>query len=599
MLRIAAMLVVGVMILASFFSIKAAAGLPPVAIALPEYQDVYLGEYAYFDGNASYDPDGYIIGEENYTWWFGDDGFAIGRYANHTYETPGSYLVNLTVYDNSGMVGCDYSYVNVTGNLSAPAIAVEKIVDYASAYPGDILTYTISFNNTGMGSADYVWINDTLPAGVTYIGDSAASLPQFVSRNMAGNIFYYGFSNVPPGNYAFAMTVSIQSSVLDGTILSNHATCEFKPSGVFTEDWASTTVVGPSIALSKTVDKATAAAGDVLCYTLWFNNTGSGAAANASFNDTLPAGVTYISDTASDVAGATFVSRDINVGNLFFLFTSVMPGVHSFMILVQIDSGIANGTNLTNWAFCTYTTPNDYYSLPETSDYATTVITVAYPDLSISADDLTFSNPNPNKWDDLTIDADVHNVGAVSAVCTVSLYVNNVSEQSLIYREFEVFVPVGGSATVSAYWTANVDGNLTIFVDIADSDPSETNLANNLAYNFIYVSESCGELKVKASSDKQKYVGGVDDYADIAVKVTYLNIPIEGASVSAYVIAPDFTNTSVMINESSRGTYVGRYYFTNVSAPGTYRIVAIAIKAGYLNGQNHDSKSSSSIHQAQ
>ncbi|MFH0816525.1 MAG: PKD domain-containing protein [Methanobacteriota archaeon] len=589
--RCVAIFVVGAMVLASFVSINAVAGLPPVAVALPGYQAVALEEYAYFNGTASYDPDGFIFGEENYTWFFGDGNSGIGMFASHKYETPGSYMVNLTVWDDTGMAGCDYCIVNVTGNLSAPTVGVDKTVDRAIAYPGDILTYTISFANTGLVSADYVWINDTLPTGMAYISDSAASLPYFTSRNIAGNNINYRFANVPPGMHVFTITARINGNVLDGALLSNHVTCDYEPSGVVTEDWAVTTVSCPSIALSKTVDKATASPGDFLDYTLWFNNTGSGTAASASFNDTLPAGVTYVNDTASEAVGATFVFRAINGGNLFFEYTGVMPGVHYFTIRVQVDGGVAYGTNLTNWALCIYTTPNDYYSLPQTSDYAMTVIAVAPPDISISADGIAFSDPNPHLWDDITIDAETHNTGSLNAVCTVSFYLDNASEEYLIWREFEFFVPAGGYATVSAYWNANADGNHTIIVDITDSDPPEADMGNNQASKQLFVSPTCGELKVKACSDKQKYVSGVDEFADISVKVTYLGQPIEGASVSARIIAPDLTNTSITITEASRGTYVGRFYFgVNSSVPGTYRIMATASGEGYLDGENDGSK---------
>ncbi|MEW5937913.1 MAG: choice-of-anchor X domain-containing protein [Candidatus Thermoplasmatota archaeon] len=178
----------------------------------------------------------------------------------------------------------------------------------------------------------------------------------------------------------------------------------------------------------------------------------------------------------------------------------------------------------------------------------------------------------------------------MDATCTVSFYLDSVSEENLIYRAFEVFVPAGGSTVVSHDWLASVAGNHTIIVNITDSNPSETDLANNQASKEISIIKPCGKLKVKASSDKQKYVSGVDDHADIIVKVTYLGELISGASVSAWVIDPVGTNTSVPVSEVSEGIYVGIYPFTNASPPGTYRIKAIASKPGYINGENNDCK---------
>jgi PKD repeat protein len=54
----------------------------------------------YFDGNKSYDPDGSIIA---WNWDFGDGQHGIGMKTNHIYRNSGTYLVTLTVTDDSGI----------------------------------------------------------------------------------------------------------------------------------------------------------------------------------------------------------------------------------------------------------------------------------------------------------------------------------------------------------------------------------------------------------------------------------------------------------------------------------------------------------------
>jgi len=178
----------------------------------------------------------------------------------------------------------------------------------------------------------------------------------------------------------------------------------------------------------------------------------------------------------------------------------------------------------------------------------------------------------------------------VNATCTVSFYIDEITPENLIYREYEVFVPAGGSSVVSYDWLADVTGNHTIIVDITDSNPLEIDLTNNTASKDIFISEPCGQLKVKASSDKQKYITGVDTEAEIIVKVTNLGELIEGADVQAWVIDPNAVNMSVSMSEISPGIYTGLYSFINSSSPGTYRIKVIASKVGYLNGENNDAK---------
>ncbi|UCE38008.1 MAG: PKD domain-containing protein, partial [Thermoplasmata archaeon] len=78
--------------------------LPPVAMAEPPVQIVYVGEEAWFSGNCSYDPDGYIV---TYHWNFGDGISKGGVTVKHVYHYPGNYTVSLTVTDDDGATDCD------------------------------------------------------------------------------------------------------------------------------------------------------------------------------------------------------------------------------------------------------------------------------------------------------------------------------------------------------------------------------------------------------------------------------------------------------------------------------------------------------------
>jgi len=93
---------------------------PPVAIAMPDYQGIFVGEEAYFYGNLSYDPDGTIV---SYFWDFGDGHTGTGINQTHVYTVSGYYTVTLTVTDNDGLTGTDTCFVNVTGLQSPVAVA--------------------------------------------------------------------------------------------------------------------------------------------------------------------------------------------------------------------------------------------------------------------------------------------------------------------------------------------------------------------------------------------------------------------------------------------------------------------------------------------
>ncbi|UCE38296.1 MAG: PKD domain-containing protein, partial [Thermoplasmata archaeon] len=85
---------------------------PPVADAEPDHQVIYAGEEAWFTGNRSYDPDGYIV---SYHWYFGDGTNGSGVTVTHIYNIPGNYTVMLTVTDDDGDSDSDFVTVTVLG----------------------------------------------------------------------------------------------------------------------------------------------------------------------------------------------------------------------------------------------------------------------------------------------------------------------------------------------------------------------------------------------------------------------------------------------------------------------------------------------------
>ena len=85
------------------------------------------------DASASSDTDGTIVG---YAWDFGDTGTATGAAAQHTYTTPGSYTIRLTVTDDGGATAVAEATVAVTageGNGAARAQALGSAYDAIEA----------------------------------------------------------------------------------------------------------------------------------------------------------------------------------------------------------------------------------------------------------------------------------------------------------------------------------------------------------------------------------------------------------------------------------------------------------------------------------
>src|SRR5439155_21357682 len=91
-------------------------------------------------------------------------------------------------------------------------------------------------------------------------------------------------------------TVTVSASLAAGTPISNQAAINAPGLAQPVVSNSVTTTVAsspPTLTLSKSVDKATAAPGETLTYTLSYVNTGTGVANPAVILDQLPAGVNF------------------------------------------------------------------------------------------------------------------------------------------------------------------------------------------------------------------------------------------------------------------------------------------------------------------
>ncbi len=135
-----------------------------------------------------------------------------------------------------------------------------------------------------------------------------------------------------------------------------------------TRGWANATVSRPTITVVKTVSPSNAKAGDLVTFTIYYNNTGSVAAGTVTIKDSLPNGFDYVSANPAPtwMSGRTF----------YWNFTNVAPGAHSLTMSARVNSTFS-GTRLVNWAFLNYTTTGGYPLIGSTSS-----VTVAIPELS-------------------------------------------------------------------------------------------------------------------------------------------------------------------------------------------------------------------------
>ncbi|RLF34307.1 MAG: hypothetical protein DRM98_00895, partial [Thermoplasmata archaeon] len=131
---------------------------PPVADAGGPYNG-YMNEEIQFDGSNSYDPDGNIV---FYQWDWGDgttNGGPNLKYPTHSYDTPGTYTVTLTVTDDQGKTGTDTAEATVNTRWISPTgyNDPENTWDNEEkAYDDNTGTKAV-FTLTGSGWNEWVW----------------------------------------------------------------------------------------------------------------------------------------------------------------------------------------------------------------------------------------------------------------------------------------------------------------------------------------------------------------------------------------------------------------------------------------------------------
>ncbi len=79
-------------------AVRASNALPIAAFSVAP-SPAYPRQSVRFQAIASYDPDGQVV---SYAWTFGDGATGVGSSTSHSYATPGTYTVSLTVRDNDG-----------------------------------------------------------------------------------------------------------------------------------------------------------------------------------------------------------------------------------------------------------------------------------------------------------------------------------------------------------------------------------------------------------------------------------------------------------------------------------------------------------------
>ena len=134
----------------------------PVAIAAaPGYSPDYAPLYVGFDGSGSTDADGNIV---TWSWNFGDGSSADINSPDHTFLTPGTYTVTLTVTDNDGLSNSDSLGIEVLNQVPVVVAGADETSGTAPL--------TVNFSSDGSYDPD---ISGSIAAYAWDFGDGGSS----------------------------------------------------------------------------------------------------------------------------------------------------------------------------------------------------------------------------------------------------------------------------------------------------------------------------------------------------------------------------------------------------------------------------------------
>ncbi len=261
---------------------------------------------------------------------------------------------------------------NATIQLTPSQIDLElnKTVNASNVNAGDSVTWTITVSNNAANAntdATGVMVTDVIPAGVSLISNSP-SLGTF-------NGSTWNVGTLAPGASATLSLTTAVDNVGGGTTITNVAQVSAanetdidstpgNDDGDQSEDDEDNAQITLNavvdIELEKSVDRATAAIGDVVTWTIIVTNdnaAGNTPATGVVISDVLPAGVDFVSSSAtigsySDISGA------------WTLGSALQPGQSATLTIVSTVNESAAGQTLLNVAQVSNQDQTDIDSIP-------------------------------------------------------------------------------------------------------------------------------------------------------------------------------------------------------------------------------------------
>jgi uncharacterized repeat protein (TIGR01451 family)/fimbrial isopeptide formation D2 family protein len=257
--------------------------------------------------------------------------------------------VSLWMDDSCGAVYGPYSDSSKSYTVGKPDFNISKTPAVQSLQTGVNTAWVISVTNTGNADASNMDIIDTLGAGYTYV--SAFPAPSSV---IGQAIKWNNLTLVQ----AAAMSVSVTAKLNGGSDTINKAVVEdWNTAGDCLVNSKSAQAAAAGLSFAKTIDQSSGdpvadSAGEIMAFYITLNLQTSQSYKNIRVLDTLPNGLTYISDAVSFGAGTTQPKPTTVTGKSlrwdFADFTGSGPVTITITARAAKEGSVAAGTNVIN-----------------------------------------------------------------------------------------------------------------------------------------------------------------------------------------------------------------------------------------------------------
>ena len=346
-----------------------------------------------------------------------------------------------------------------TINVNNAVLTITKTANQANYNAGNNVDYTIQVTNNGPNTATNVVVTDTVPAGLTYVSSLGGSY------NPVNRVITWNIPSLDKGvEFDLDFTASVDQGTQGQTIANTAFTHNDQNPTDVTSQPANIHVNNAVLTVTKTTTETNYNVGDNVVYNIDVLNNGPDAATNVVVTDTLPAGLTYVSNTLGGIYNAGTRTITWNLANL-------ANGAHFIPTFTATVNTGTEGQSLINTA----STHNDQNPTDVISEPA--VIHVNNATLTVTK---TAAQANYNVGDTAVYNMDVLNNGPNTAINVV---VTDILPAGLTYLS-STLGGVYDSATRTVTWTiASLDNGVHFLATVSatvTADAAGKTLTNTL-----------------------------------------------------------------------------------------------------------------------